>query len=230
MKAQRGPSADARKWDRYVESRLKKELEPGEEWGTPESWHKLFDLLIKADEPPQIAVEIGQGSGKYTRMVLDEWPQCRVLCFDVSPAFLSDATKRLAGYENRVSFHEIGTERTSMDRQLEDLLEGQRADLVFSMDAMVHVDQQMFVEYVRTTSIHLKRGGRFSATLASLDTDAGLAHLLQQSEPYYSDPGFTGRMVFWSPSGVIRLLDHFGLRAETMDTGGRDILLTARKQ
>ena len=70
----------ARYWDRYVEEDLHKvqagrdDLEwPGDEWGTPELWEQYYRSMfvqLGGAETWRRAVEIGQGSGKYTVKVL----------------------------------------------------------------------------------------------------------------------------------------------------------------
>ena len=105
-------------WDRYVSDAFPKLQEanaalafPGAEWGTTESWQRIFDkLFVPADVATwKAAVEIGGGGGKYTELVLRGSADARVFGFDVSRNFLDATGERLAAdvAKGRLSLHEI---------------------------------------------------------------------------------------------------------------------------
>ena len=83
MSAQGSRFGDA--WDRYVESfgtkkasfseRAGRLIEvPGDEWGEPDGWQRRVAVLFRQRlnaGAPILALEIGPGSGKYTRLFLE---------------------------------------------------------------------------------------------------------------------------------------------------------------
>src|ERR1044071_595257 len=91
-------------WDKYVTELFPKGASradvrwPGDEWGEEQRWKRLFETLFKPAGVHEwkMALEIGQGSGKYTKPVLDAAPQCVVAAFDVSGEFLKVCGERLA--------------------------------------------------------------------------------------------------------------------------------------
>ncbi len=58
---------------------------PGDEWGDPAQWERFYqELFVKHGVSDwQKAVEIGQGSGKYTLKVLSN-PDVHIRAYDVS--------------------------------------------------------------------------------------------------------------------------------------------------
>src|SRR5690242_13487394 len=98
----RGQGIYAEAWDGYVESwpELNKLLGGklewvGDEWGSADGWGAVYrELFIPAGVSAwQRAVEIGQGSGKYTLKVLTG-SEATVRAYDVSPKFLQVCEQR----------------------------------------------------------------------------------------------------------------------------------------
>src|SRR5437870_2344780 len=80
-------------WDNYVrtwgDSASGQLAWPGDEWGTPQTWERVFNWLFVPAEVAswKRAVEIGPGSGKYTLKVLESSP-AEVRAYDISGRFL----------------------------------------------------------------------------------------------------------------------------------------------
>ena len=85
----------SRTWDHYVETWEQwKKIEgedwrwPGDEWGSPELWESNYRRFFVGAEGWERAVEIGQGSGKYTERVLGGNDSVALRAYDISPKFL----------------------------------------------------------------------------------------------------------------------------------------------
>ncbi|MBI3953119.1 MAG: class I SAM-dependent methyltransferase [Chloroflexi bacterium] len=61
----------------------------------------LWLLDMPADRPAHI-LELGVGTGNQTRLLLRQFPACRVTGYDVSPAMLARARRKLAPFRGRV--------------------------------------------------------------------------------------------------------------------------------
>src|SRR3954453_19490371 len=90
-------------WDRYVEGwkgtqagNLPQESWPGDEWGKKTEWEQVFQSMFLDFGAPdwRHCVEIGAGSGKYTRLLLNH-STSDIVAFDISPAFLDVLRERL---------------------------------------------------------------------------------------------------------------------------------------
>ena len=157
-------------WDQYIEDDLQVEqagrddLEwPGDEWGTQEQWENIYQLMFVRTggvERWSRAVEIGQGSGKYTLKVLAN-PQVTVRAYDVSARFLDVCRERCAAEveAGRLSLHRIdpGTPRYLLSNLTEAGWRRQ-VDAVYSIEAMVHVDLQYLMAYLLTAAAVLEAG------------------------------------------------------------------------
>ena len=126
---------------------------PGIEWGGEEMWRKHFDLLLEMDPAPERAIEIGQGAGKYTKMMLDRYPDLDICCQDVSWAFLEAAKEELASDIGRLQFRLIRGHKKSFLENAQAAFKNHPVDIIYSMDAMVHVDQQMTFNYIELASL-----------------------------------------------------------------------------
>lgn len=229
------PESDGIRWDAYVKNSNDRGLVPGDEWGTEAHWEDRADFLLRDIEDIEVTkiVEIGQGSGKYTKRVLDHYPQSTVLCCDVSRAFLADAEARLRPiYGDRVQFAHLDGSQDSLSRAISGVWGcGEEIDLLFSIDAMVHVDQPMLVNYLSIAAERLRPDGRVAMTLASIDNpEYGVKKLVQEEvRNYFSNHSNTGRMYYWSEFGISEILEFLGFSVEKSRCPHRDIEFQARR-
>jgi SAM-dependent methyltransferase len=228
-------------WDNYVRSwgdSPSGRLEwPGDEWGTPEVWERVFNRLFVPAEVAswKRAVEIGPGSGKYTLKVLES-SSAEVRAYDISGRFLEVCEKRcrMQVEEGRLSLHLLSA--TQSNQILSDLDAcGWRGklDAFYSIDAMVHVDLQYMIVYLLTAALSLKPGGQLLLTLANVVNERGFRMLLEGASAYWhtQDPmAETPGKFEWLSADMVRyILKRLGfeLTVMTSDRDRRDLFVVA---
>ena len=240
MKKVRSYSQD---WDEYVDnfaryselepaSKGRKDLRyPGDEWGTQEMWSALADKFLKPFLPQVdgIAVEIGQGSGKYTLEVIDKVKQ--IICFDVSKKYVQIAQKRLSTYvtEGKVGFEILGMLNCNEIIQAlkkRNLLG--KVDLFFSIDSMVHVELHTLIAYFINAAKSLKPGGHMVMGLASCTNDGGFNKLLNETPFCYGGLRPSHQFYFLSKNIVYFIMEKLGFEIILYEEM-RDIHFAARK-
>lgn len=219
-------------WDHYVEVDWdvargdREDLRwPGDEWGDPALWERFYQTLFAgpgAVETWERAVEIGQGSGKYTLKVLAN-PGVQVRAYDVSSRFLEVCRRRCEQEiaEGRLSLHHL--DATLPDHLLSDLTAcgwRRKVDAVYSIDAMVHVDLQYMIAYLITAAAVLREGGKLVLTLASPTTDGGFQLLLEGIHHFWNAQGSSrgsGKMEWVSAAIMESLLRRLGFQIDLLD-------------
>lgn len=98
-------------------------------------------------------VDLGAGSGQLLEKVLKAYPQATCFWIDYSPDFLAVAEQRLAPYRDRVTFLQARMEEDWESRV------GQQADVVFSMSAVHHLEDQEKVNLYGRCLRTLRSGG-----------------------------------------------------------------------
>jgi SAM-dependent methyltransferase len=199
-------------WDRYIET-FRGEGWPGDEWGQPWIWERVFERLFTGAGSWQRAVEIGQGSGKYTLKVLEN-PGVSVRAYDVSEPFLEVCAKRCAEHvhSGRLSLRQIdlSTPRFLLD----DLQDWRRTvDAVYSIGTFVHIDLQYAMAYLLAAAAVLKPGGKLILTFGSIASDAGFQRMLEDVKRFWSgqsDPRGSGKYEWLCGSLVESLLPRLG--------------------
>jgi SAM-dependent methyltransferase len=204
---------------------------PGDEWGRPEEWEALAERYLLPYVPPGgMAVELGQGSGKYTLHVLRN--AARVVCFDVSRKFIGIAGERLA--EARES-GAVDFEHLEMRDcyEIRDALKARgllgRIDLFFSVDAMVHVELHTLAAYFVNASLALSDGGHLVMTLATATTGLGFDRLMAETGWSYGGMRPSHQFYFVSPELVRFVLEGLGFEILALDQPSRDLTVVARK-
>ncbi|MDQ3560520.1 MAG: class I SAM-dependent methyltransferase [Pseudomonadota bacterium] len=236
-------------WNNYVETAFPKVKErkgrdfsnPGDEWGTEQSWANWIDhAFVPADYTNwSYAIEIGGGGGKYTERVLGANDHVRLWGFDVSRSFLDATANRLRNHvdSKRLVLTELDLERPdSMFTLLETEGLVRRIDAVFSIDAMVHVDLQYVIAYWINAALLLKKGGRLVMTLADATSQTGFEKLIRDIKKFYRRQGRTSsKYEFMSPDIVGSILPRLGFEIEYLEqysphpnTQPRDLCLIAR--
>jgi SAM-dependent methyltransferase len=192
-------------WDRYVESfdakkaafaqRERREINvPSDEWGHPEGWRKRAKVLFASrlpDDVPILALEIGPGSGKYTRLFRELYPNSRVIACDVSAKFLHVLTR-----ENQGAIHSgwlipelLEPKRDCLERAAAKHGAPGRIDCIFSIDSMVHVGLQYLIAYWISALSLLRPGGLMIMGVADATTEEGYEKLIRDVPTYFSKQG-----------------------------------------
>lgn len=169
-------------WDRYVADHLPQQRWPGDDWGNEELWNRWFQHLF-GDLDVQgwtRAVEIGQGTGKYTRRVLEAG--CReVLACDVSRRFLDLCRARQADLVGAGRLHLRSIDERDPDAvvtRCDELGWTGTVDCLFSIDTMVHLPLTAVACQLLNATLYLRAGGYVVLTFADATTDAGLQKLV----------------------------------------------------
>jgi predicted O-methyltransferase YrrM len=211
-------------WDRYVASFDARKAAfaaregrpiavPGDEWGHPAAWRRRTGLLFEglAGRSGMVAMEIGPGSGKYTRLFLEAFPDSRVIACDVSAKFLG-VLKR----ENHEAIDSGRIVPELLDPQMDCLdrvaarhgIVG-RIDCLFSIDSMVHVGLQYLVAYWQSASRLLKTDGLMIMGVADATTEQGFQKLVRDVPSYFSKQGAGAFGQFeWLSADLVRITLH----------------------
>jgi phospholipid N-methyltransferase len=221
------PETYADYWDSYVrhfpqrKSAYGEHVEwPGDEWGTPQNWKSLFSdlFLAKIDPAPKTAIEIGPGSGKYTLMFLDAYPSASLVAADVSHAYLKVLEERCA---EQIGAGRLATALIGEDHRAITMIAAEHGigpgelDVLFSIDAMVHVDLQYLVAYWLSAQELLRPGGKLIMTLADATRDGGFAKLMNDVARLFPLQGRASDKFEWlCPQLVESVLGRLGFSVE----------------
>ncbi|MCC7276141.1 MAG: class I SAM-dependent methyltransferase [Alphaproteobacteria bacterium] len=223
IRAERDPAAERLLW-------------PGDEWGTPDIWSKIFEMVFVPELDPGLAraVEIGPGAGKYTAMVLERYPLATVLAADVSAAYLAVLADRLAP---AVAAGRLALIRLEPDWDQFRRIAAERGwegtvDLVFSIDAMVHVDLQFLVAYWMGAAAMLRPGGKMIMSVADATSPHGFDKLIADVPTYFAAQGkITSKFEWLCPPMVAHVLDRLGFDVRFVPKlAGRDCWFVATRR
>ena len=231
-------------WDTYVESwEFYATLEPsnknradlvlpGDEWGTKKQWNRITNTYLKPYLPENstgIAVEIGQGTGKYTLRVVDS--VSKIVCFDVSKKFIEIAESKLKDHIEQgtvflefLDLHNCYEIRDCMKKH--DFIG--KVDLFFSIDSMQHVEFHTLFAYFINAAICLKPGGHMVITVASCTSDDGFERLLKEIPWCYGGNRPSHQFYFLSKDIIWYCIERLGFEVVKHEED-RDILFVARK-
>lgn len=231
----------ASSWNAYIRAWRKdgrkqppgKGVWPGDQWGTPASWQATLRELV-LDRLPEASriVEIGPGSGKYTKLMLDAYPGAEVWASDVSADYLEILRERLAAEveAGRVLTHLIGKDHDQQRRALESHGWLGAVDCVCSFDALCHVDLGYLAGYLRLASQVLRPGGILSTMVADATSDAGHAKLMTDIRRIWPYGGKMCQCFQWvSPDIMTGLLGRLGFVVELLRSEGAYLYVVARR-
>ena len=219
-------------WDYYAKTARREDGKwPGDEWGTPESWERLFKYMFldQGAADWKTCVEIGPGSGKYTLRLL-EASDARVLAADISPGYQEIFKARMTsvGLQDRVDTLVLDNRSATLRDAIEAKGWRKSLDAVYAIDAMVHVDLQYIIAYLVTAADCLRVGGRLVLTLSNVCSDGGFNKLIRDTKTIFNRMNtHTAKFEWMSPDQVRALLPRLGFRIDVLDTSGRDMLVVA---
>ncbi|MGE0717900.1 MAG: methyltransferase [Alphaproteobacteria bacterium] len=211
-------------------------LWPGDEWGTPDIWSRIFEMVFLPELDPGLAraVEIGPGSGKYTAMVLDRYPGAAVVAADVSAAYLTVLGERLAAAvaAERLTLARLEPQPDHLRRIVAERGWDGAVDLVFSIDAMVHVDLQYLVAYWIDAAAMLRPGGKMIMSVADATSPHGFDKLIADVPTYFPHQGrITSKFEWLCPPMVEHVLGRLGFDVRFIPKlAGRDCWFVATKR
>jgi SAM-dependent methyltransferase len=188
---------------------------PGDEWGDERLWSAWFRRLFEAHGVAswRRAIEIGQGSGKYTARVLVAAPQVELLAIDVSARFQKLCGERLAADVSSGRLHfALISEKESRAVAKEAARRGWSGtvDAVFSIDTLVHLTAHQLAALLLGATEALKPGGLFIGTFADGTSAAGLHKLVGDVERVVAAGGDPASGCFhWSSPQAITALAKF---------------------
>lgn len=140
-------------------------------------------LLCLRDRDPNIGLDLGCGSGRVAKILLQEFPMLRLTLVDISPNLLKVASSQLAEHSSRLTFVEADFFSNAFQ------LEAQRYDFVVSAFALHHgPDVACYREVFQKIESSLAAGGVFlcwdhvqgaDADLETLNFDSWRHHFLR---------------------------------------------------
>ncbi|MCP3985333.1 MAG: class I SAM-dependent methyltransferase [bacterium] len=149
-------------------------------------------LLPFPREQDFLALDLGVGTGCFSQLVLEVFPNARIIAIDGAASMLEIAAVRLDAFQGRVEF------RTGDFRDLEAVIApSERGKLVISSFALHHLDRNEKVEAVARCTSFLEPGGWFlNADLVRSDSpilrnryqELRVQGIMQRAED--SDPRF----------------------------------------
>ena len=205
---------------------------PGDEWGDEKATAFLFSKAVEAhlQHAPDCFVEIGSGAGRYTVATLARYPQSRVLSFDVSIEFERALRERCARYieSGRLKTFLLDRNAGMMEQTIDQQGLREKIDVVYSFDAMMHVDLHTLVAYWINASRVLRQDGLLAMNVADATSENGFMKLLHNTRGVYALRGGVGPHFMWiSPDIVRSILDRLGFKVTLCEGNGRDLSFAA---
>ncbi len=130
-----------------------------------EEMHKAVMDLLKYEEGDKLNIlDLGIGTGKTAKAILDKFPNVMIVGYDISPNMISLAKKHLAIYGSRVKFIE-GDIKTSIFNE--------KYDLCVSVLAIHHLNLREKGELYKKIFLALRNKGFFvNGDVIKQETDA----------------------------------------------------------
>jgi len=121
------------------------------------------------------ALDLGVGTGLFSKAILTKFPQCRVIAVDGAVSMIEMARMRLGSLADRVDF------RVGDFRYLKELLsEGEQGELVYSAYALHHLTSQEKLALIQESLKFLKPGGWFLNADLVVAADPRIEERVQQ--------------------------------------------------
>ena len=179
-------------------------FQPGDEWGDQKEVSRLISqsfpsITINAPK----FVEIGSGGGRYTVPLMNKFPECTVDAFDVSSGYIAKLKQRIGdlGFSDRINIHKLDNEPDTISKIIGELGLVRKIDVVYSYDAMVHVDLQSLLIYFVNAANILKPMGCLVMNVADATSEKGMQRLFSSAARVFRQGGAPSTKFIWhSPS------------------------------
>lgn len=212
-------------WDDYAARSSPTEGKwAGDEWGDEKLWDAWFRRLCLANGAAQWkrVIEVGQGTGKYTRRILSAGG-ATLLALDVSDKFLALCGERLREFveKGRLLLRKIDErDADPLARAAREVGWERDVDAVVSIDTLVHLSVSQVAALLLSATSVLRPGGRFIATFADATSAAGLAKLTSDLVRVTSAAGepASGCFQWASPDLVRAIATGYGYRVDLCET------------
>ncbi len=210
---------------------------PGDEWGDQDRWRVIFNamFLTRLPHDTKTAIEVGPGSGKYTLMFLDAFPMSRVIAADVSANYLKVLLRRCGDFHKsgRLDLFNIGTNYAALDEAAQAAgIRPRTLDVMFSIDAMVHVDLQYLAAYWLSAAKLLRPGGKIIMSVADATREKGHNRLVQDTPSLFPLQGQQTAKFEWLCQELVQsVLGRLGFDViDAMPDSDRDFFFVATKR
>ena len=190
---------------------------------------KMLEIILEVLPIPAdstfVALDLGIGTGYFSRAVLNRFPKCRVIAVDGAASMVEVAQSRLGRLAERVDF------RIGDFRNLHELLApGEELQLSYSAFALHHLNAKEKGKAVSTVVRHLKPGGWFLNADLIVSSEPAIENRFQQLRV----DGIVGRAAgrdkrFATPSSTRAFIDDLQARDNDKPlTLGEDLALLER--
>jgi 2-polyprenyl-3-methyl-5-hydroxy-6-metoxy-1,4-benzoquinol methylase len=204
----------ANRWDKWKEAEHKDLQHLGDEWGAIDPMaKKLIDQYVRAG---MRVLEIGSGGGRYTELLLAAAGDWNVEVADVSSQMLSRIESR---FGDRVKRHH--TDGSSLDA-----VEPEKPyDVIFTFDALVHVDLYDILKMVLRMKKILIHGGPCILHHSNVESTFGFEHWIAMRK-FLDGGNQAGTFSVNSPRIMRNALRYFGFQivAQEPVRAGRDAI------
>jgi SAM-dependent methyltransferase len=140
-------------------------------------------LPFKREMPVQV-LELGAGHGALTTQVLDELALSRVTALDLSPVMVEEGRRRLAGYGDRITYHQWDLEETGWPSGVDGPFDG-----IVSSLAIHHLNRERKATLARQLFERLRPGGVFLNLDYTAPASESLALRYEHAQASMADDG-----------------------------------------
>jgi hypothetical protein len=206
---------------------------PGDEWGSKQTAEYLFEGTLSSvlDIEPKYLCEFGAGSGRYTSIAFERFPDVTILSFDVSVEFEKALKQRCS---SKVKSGKL--ENFLLDKNPKFFLNTMRhknligkIDAIYSFDAMVHVDLHTLFIYWASAAAALRKGGTLAMNVADACNEKGFMKLIANASGVYGLQGDAGLHFMWISKEIVdTILTRLGFEVSYPVSNGRDLFFTAK--
>jgi len=205
---------------------------PGDEWGDMNTVKNLFEEAVVNNYKGQVnnICEIGSGSGRYTNIAFDFYPNSNIQSYDVSSEFESQLRKRFSNFilSEQLKTFEITADPFGIFKNNKKLDLIGEIDIIYSFDAMVHVDLHTLFIYWLNSTLLLRKNGLLAMNVGDACSYRGFEKLVHDANTVFRRQGNAGSHFMWiSKEIVVSILTRLGFETTFHPGNGRDLAFSA---